>query len=30
MINNHNQKMTKGVANSSETNTTVSLDGMAS
>jgi len=27
---NHNQNITAGVANSSDTNTTVSLDGMAS
>ena len=29
-ITNHNQNTTAGVANSSDTNTTVSLDGMAS
>jgi len=29
-ITNHNQNATAGVANSSDTNTTVSLDGMAS
>jgi hypothetical protein len=29
-ITNHNQKITAGVANSSDSNTTVSLDGMAS
>jgi hypothetical protein len=29
-ITNHNQNITAGVANSSDTNTTVSLDGMAS
>jgi len=30
LITNHNQDMTAGVANSSDTNTTVRLDGMAS
>jgi hypothetical protein len=30
MITNHNQKITAGVANSSDTTTTVSFDGMAS
>jgi hypothetical protein len=30
MITNHNQNITAGVANNSETNTTVILDGMAS
>jgi hypothetical protein len=30
MITNHNQNITTGVANSSDINTTVILDGMAS
>jgi hypothetical protein len=29
MITSHNQNITAGVANSSDTNTTVNLDGMA-
>jgi hypothetical protein len=29
-ITNHNQNITAGVANSSDSNTTVSFDGMAS